>query len=151
MSEIEVRLAGLEDCSRIVGLADRTLAASWSEDSVKKDLLDNNLASYLVAEDKDFGPVGFASAWTVGRTSDIMQLAVLKEFRRSGIGLKLLKELMKECVDRHASCEFFLEVEESNIAAIKLYEACGFKTTDKREKYYKDGGHALIMKKGTGF
>jgi ribosomal-protein-alanine N-acetyltransferase len=32
----------------------------------------------------------------------------------------------------------FLEVRESNLAAIKLYEKAGFASTGKRKAYYRD-------------
>ena len=38
-----------------------------------------------------------------------------------------------------------LEVNAHNLAAVKLYEACGFETFSKRTAYYHDGADALMM------
>ena len=38
-----------------------------------------------------------------------------------------------------------LEVNENNLPAIKLYKTYGFQTVGKRNKYYKDGGNAILM------
>ena len=41
----------------------------------------------------------------------------------------------------------FLEVRESNMPAINLYQKYGFTQVGKRPKYYRDGETALVMKK----
>jgi ribosomal-protein-alanine N-acetyltransferase len=39
----------------------------------------------------------------------------------------------------------YLEVRESNYAAIKLYKKAGFIDLYKRKKYYRDGENAIVM------
>lgn len=44
------------------------------------------------------------------------------------------------------SCKLItLEVNEKNLAAIHLYEKCGFKTIGTRKKYYNNTFDAYIM------
>ena len=53
---------------------------------------------------------------------------------------------MKECAARELK-KLFLEVRESNLPAISLYEKYGFIKISQRKKYYKDGENADVMLK----
>lgn len=70
---------------------------------------------------------------------EIDYLLVMNEYRRKGIGSKLLKHL-----DFGKSIS--LEVKESNIAAIEFYITNGFNIVAKREKYYNGEDGFLMCK-----
>ncbi len=74
----------------------------------------------------------------------IISLAVHPDYRRRGIGYKLLLSAIKflEMIDINV---IKLEVRVSNIAAIKLYEKVGFIKTKILKKYYKDGEDGYQM------
>lgn len=84
--------------------------------------LGENIAGYIIA----YG-------------DDIITIAVREDFRRSGVGSKLLKSLLE------AKTELFLEVRESNVNAISFYKKHGFSSVGVRKKYYPDGENAIIM------
>lgn len=69
---------------------------------------------------------------------EIDYILVLEEYRKQGIGSKLL-----EYFDKDIS----LEVRESNKTAIEFYEKNGFKIVAKRNNYYK-GEDGLLMCRG---
>jgi ribosomal-protein-alanine N-acetyltransferase len=72
---------------------------------------------------------------------EIMKIAVDKRYRNQGIGEELLRTISKEL-----GKEIHLEVRESNLAAIRLYQKMGFKNLFKRKNYYGDTGEdALVM------
>ena len=60
------------------------------------------------------------------------------------LGKKLLNEAVKELTSQGVK-SFFLEVEDHNEAAIKLYESQGFKTIHHKKQFYSSGAGALIM------
>ena len=60
-----------------------------------------------------------------------------------GIGYKLVDYVCHLFNDVDS---IMLEVRDSNEAAIKLYEKCGFEEINRRKKYYGDED-AIIMKK----
>lgn len=60
---------------------------------------------------------------------ELLNLAVDPAFRSRGIGRAL--------IDMLPAGRVFLEVRESNAAARRLYEHCGFVTLGKRRKYYQ--------------
>ena len=56
----------------------------------------------------------------------------------------LLEGLIERLNDERA--RFTLEVRESNVAAIALYERYGFRAAGRRRRYYQDNGEdAVIM------
>lgn len=93
---------------------------------------DGTLAGYLVLS-------RYVDAWHV------MNVAVAEQYRRTGIASSLLRSLFDVTRD-DAERGYTLEVRISNIAAISLYESCGFVTRGVRRGYYTDNREdALIM------
>ncbi|MCW7461655.1 GNAT family N-acetyltransferase [Leptospira limi] len=74
---------------------------------------------------------------------EIFRIATLPNFRKLGLAKQLLEHLFKEFPKK----EFFLEVNESNEPAIKLYLSVGFNELERRKKYYPDGSTAVLMKR----
>lgn len=63
---------------------------------------------------------------------DIINIEVESQYRRQGLATALMSEL----IENNRDCEVFLEVRESNTAAIKLYKKFGFKEINRRIDYY---------------
>jgi ribosomal-protein-alanine N-acetyltransferase len=62
-----------------------------------------------------------------------LNLAVDPPARRKGVALRLLEHALKG-----QQGLYFLEVRESNTAAIALYESIGFQRVGVRKNYYSD-------------
>ncbi|MBW1981459.1 MAG: ribosomal protein S18-alanine N-acetyltransferase [Deltaproteobacteria bacterium] len=73
----------------------------------------------------------------------IVSMAVAPEYRRRGVGSRLLEEVEHRCAGRI----LHLEVRASNSIAIRFYEQCGFEAVGRRKAYYHDGEDAFIMLK----
>ncbi len=74
----------------------------------------------------------------------IMNVAVDPIHRRKGIATALLNDLIRRIDDEQA--RYTLEVRESNVGAIALYERYGFRAAGRRRRYYQDNGEdAVIM------
>jgi [ribosomal protein S18]-alanine N-acetyltransferase len=71
---------------------------------------------------------------------EILNLAVHPEYRRCGIAKSLLGRAMEV-----ARGHWFLEVRESNAAAISLYRSLGFEAAGRRENYYSAPAEAAIV------
>lgn len=74
----------------------------------------------------------------------ILNVAVHPDWRRRGIGVRLVTHLMQS---RPVIRDWFLEVRENNGPAIGLYEKLGFRVIGKRLRYYRNGEHALVMQR----
>lgn len=79
--------------------------------------------------------------------SHLLNLTVKPESQCNGLGGKLLQQLMERGKARAAEVAF-LEVRESNLPAIALYERFGFNEIGRRRGYYPAVGgreDALVM------
>jgi ribosomal-protein-alanine N-acetyltransferase len=88
--------------------------------------------------------VGFLVVWHVADELHVLNVAVLPERRRGGVG----RELMDHALAYAAASSvrhLVLEVRRSNGAAIALYRAMGFHALGLRHQYYSDGEDALEM------
>jgi len=75
----------------------------------------------------------------------VVSIAVLPGYRRRGIGTKLLKEAIRALKEDYNCKDVYLEVRVSNYEAIRLYEKLGFKISEVKKGYYKDGEDAYVM------
>jgi ribosomal-protein-alanine N-acetyltransferase len=90
------------------------------------------------------GPVGFC-AWrqTAADEAELLNLGVAPEARRQGVAASLLVALCGA-----AKGDIFLEVAETNAAAIGLYRKLGWVPVATRKGYYEQGQiNAVVMKK----
>jgi ribosomal-protein-alanine N-acetyltransferase len=116
----------------------------WSEESFEKEIKENNLAFYIVAE---IGGrlVGYAGLWRVANEGHITNVAVHPDFRRRGIGEALVSVLLSHTI-KNGIRSHTLEVRASNEPAISLYSKFGFEPAGLRKNYYEDNGEdAVIM------
>lgn len=77
---------------------------------------------------------------------DLFEIAIKKEFQNKGLG----NELLEKTIDRLFNEEkykktVFLEVNENNFSAVKLYKKNNFKEISLRKNYYGIGQNAIIM------
>jgi len=79
---------------------------------------------------------------TVGH---ILTVDVLPEYRRRGVGLRLLNEIEGIFKGKGASL-CVLEVREDNIAALRLYQKLNYKKVAKLKHYY-GSAHGIFLQK----
>lgn len=117
----------------------------WSENSIRYELR-NPLSTWLVAMEGE-RVVGYVGSQTVLGETDMMNLAVDPDFRKQGIGERLVAKLIDLLRVKQAYC-LTLEVRTSNTPAISLYEKLGFSQVGRRPNYYHHPKEdALIMRK----
>ena len=80
------------------------------------------------------------------RKGHIVSVAVMPEYRNSGIGYALVQQALSAMVARHAD-ECYLEVRVSNDAAINLYKKLEFDVARTIPRYYFDASDAYVMAK----
>ena len=75
---------------------------------------------------------------------EVQYIVVAKEFRRRGMGTRLLNEFISY-VRSTSGRRIFLEVRESNQGARRLYSALGFEETGLRKSYYANPVEDAIL------
>lgn len=114
----------------------------WTPNILKEEL-QNNFSTYICAKLNN-KIIGFAGIKDTVDQMEITNIVVKKDFRNKGIGNTLLKELIN-LSKKSKKKQIILEVNVTNIPAIKLYEKNGFKKIGLRKKYYNNTYDANIM------
>jgi [ribosomal protein S18]-alanine N-acetyltransferase len=130
-----VRAATVEDVAAIGAIQALSLEASqWEPESY---------LGYDCMVAIDTRVVGFLVTRQIAPGErEILNLAVDPSHRRQGVARMLL-----EAETRRGKNQWFLEVRESNLGAIGLYQRAGFKVTGRRESYYNNPSEAGIVMK----
>ena len=136
------RLCEEKDLTAVMELDREAFFDPWSLDTWQGEL-QNPIAIWIV-EEVDRTVVGYAGIWNVSGEAQIMRVAVRKALRNQGLGLMLTQELLQKAWEAGAEA-VTLEVRESNIAAQKMYERCGFVSQGIRPGYYSDTGEGAVI------
>lgn len=107
-------------------------AAPWTLGNFRDALL----AGYqtLVGE-REHRIVAFGVLVLAPGEAQILNLSVVPDNRRTGLGRAMLKRFLSAARERGAE-QCFLEVRASNAPAIALYRSEGFVTVGRRDGYY---------------
>lgn len=105
--------------------------------------LENPYAHFLVALENN-NIIGYISS-TLEEQGEILNLFVVEEYRKQGVGKALLNSVIEEAKKNNVS-SLYLEVSEKNINAIALYKSFDFKLSHVRKNYYKDSDAYVLIK-----
>ena len=114
----------------------------WNYEIFKEELANNN-SSYLVLR-YDNEIVCFGGLKKILDEADIMNIVTKKQKRNMGFAKLILNELIKIAQEENLKT-ITLEVNESNLPAIHLYESFNFKKVGLRKKYYNNTDNAILM------
>jgi ribosomal-protein-alanine N-acetyltransferase len=144
----EVRGCEAGDVAAVLAiLREAREAASWSETSLREALKEEG-NHFLVAR-KGEDVLGFIVGRRVASEGEILNLAVRREWRRRGIGEALVEEMLAS-FQREKVATVFLEVRESNAAAVEFYGRLGFSKVGRRVGYYREPEEAaLVLRRDT--
>jgi ribosomal-protein-alanine N-acetyltransferase len=96
------------------------------------------------AREEGHGIVAFAVFWHVADELQLLNLATRSDRRRRGIARALTNAVVDYARDNRVR-NVLLEVRRSNLAALELYRAVGFRDGRTRAGYYRDGEDAVEM------
>ncbi len=80
----------------------------------------------------------------VGPEAEIFDVAVDTAHRRQGIASLLMTSVL-DLAKSGGAKEIFLEVRESNVAALSLYKKCGFSVVGRRSNFYRNPSEAALL------
>ena len=141
---IILREMTIEDIDQVLLIEKETFPIPWTKEAFQKEVTENELAIYLVAE-VDSRVAGYGGFWKILDEAHITNIAVKNEFRGKGIGDAILMGIVDYCDTKNIP-HITLEVRSSNTVAQNLYKKYGFESEGVRPKYYTDNNEdALIM------
>ena len=144
-----IRPMALSDLDRVLAIAHSLPAAPhWPLGAYQKALEPDSapVRLCLIAEEPASGQlVGFAVALLLPPEAELEMIAVAAETQRRGLARELFRALA-EGLRKESVSEVILEVRASNLPALALYRALGFRQTGCRPRYYADPiEDALLM------
>jgi [ribosomal protein S18]-alanine N-acetyltransferase len=137
-----IRPASLADVPSLTELERLCFSDPWSAAGIR-ETIQYETARTFVAEDEN-QIVGYVMARISGEEGEILDLAVRPDLRRRGIGRQLLLSVWN-ALGSEGVRELYLEVRESNRAAIELYRGHGFRPVGLRPRYYRNPAEDAIV------
>ena len=143
-----VEAASLRDARRLAQLHGESFHRGWGEGEFEAMLTERNTLVHRLKVGRQL--VGFAVSRMAADEAEILSIAVAASHRGRGLSRNLLLTHLGHLAG-HGVRKMFLEVEENNQPARRLYERAGFSVAGRRERYYqKPGGehlNALLMRR----
>jgi [ribosomal protein S18]-alanine N-acetyltransferase len=138
-----IRKMTLEDVPSVIELDHQSFSLPWPERSFRFELTANPASRCWVAE-WEGKLVGMIVVWLVIDEAHVATIATHPDFRRRGIGTKLLSHALRLLIDEGARSSF-LEVRENNLGAQEMYRKFGYEASGRRRRYYKDNDEDAIL------
>ncbi len=135
--DLLVQQAEKADLSTLAKIHAASFSHAWSDGELEK-MLSNHHYICMVAHPPRTAhskPLGFVLVRSVLDEAEIITIATGPSSRRKGVAKKLLQETIRK-LEYDRKSKLFLEVDETNQAAIKLYKNLHFKQIGEREGYY---------------
>jgi len=144
LDSVTIRPARQTDLPSLVTLESRTHINPWSEKLISQSLSGAHLIWVAHLNDQI---VGYLVVMPIVDQWELLNVAVDSDFQGKGIGSLWMKHLKSQASQNHIK-QVFLEVRESNAAAISLYCKVGFERVGLRKNYYPASSgreDALVM------
>ena len=114
----------------------------WSRRMLSEHL-ENECAATIVAQGEDGTVLGYAELSVILDEGCLEKIAVDPKFRRQRVAEELLSVFLR--FGRANLAFLTLEVRESNVPAIALYEKLGFRQVGRRKNYYAEVHEDAIL------
>ena len=140
---MKIREMTLDDLPQVMQIENSSFSVPWTENGFFSFLIRED-ALFLVAEEE--GVIyGYCGLILIPPEGEITNVAVSGEARGRGIGRMLITEQQKQAAARGIR-KIYLEVRETNAAAIALYSHHGYEMFGRRKNYYSEPKEdALVM------
>ena len=143
-----VEPARLRDAPRLAQLHAASFHRGWGEGEFESMIAERNTLVHRLRLGRK--TIGFAVSRMGADEAEILSIAVDEAWRGRGLSRDLLITHLGHLAGRGVR-RIFLEVEENNAPARRLYERTGFAVVGRRERYYRgaDGEqlNALLMRR----
>ena len=147
-SEPALSPAGAADAAALAALHAAAFRRGWSEDEFERLLIDANVIAHRALIGRSLA--GFIISRRAAGEAEILSVAVAPARRGRGLARKLLDLHLRRLAGLGVK-SVFLEVDEDNAAARRLYAGARFRDVGRRPAYYaRDGAppaSALVLRR----
>jgi ribosomal-protein-alanine N-acetyltransferase len=127
------------DAAALANLHGASFRRGWSEDEFERLLLERNVITHRAMMGRRL--VGFVVSRLAPPEAEILSIAVASSQRGRGLARRLLDLHLRRLVGLGART-VFLEVDENNMSARRLYRRMGFGDAGRRDRYYQQSSAA---------
>jgi len=145
---VTIEPAVLRDAHALAKLHGASFHRGWGEGEFEQMLRERNTLVHRLRQGRNI--IGFAVSRMAADEAEILSIAVDARHRGRGLSRNLLLTHLGHLAGRGVRT-VFLEVEENNRPARRLYERAGFSVAGRRERYYRQPGgehlNAILMRR----
>ena len=138
----------MRDAPRLAELHGASFHRGWGESEFENMMRERNTLVHRLRLGRKI--IGFAVSRMAADEAEILSIAIDAAHRGRGLSRELLLTHLGHLAGRGARA-IFLEVEEQNEPARRLYEWAGFGVVGRRERYYQQANgeqlNALLMRR----
>ena len=143
-----VEPASLRDAPALAQIHGASFHRGWSEGEFENMLSERNTLVHRLRIGRKV--IGFSVSRIAADEAEILSIAVAQSHRGRGLSNNLLLTHLGHLAGRGVRT-VFLEVEENNQPARRLYKRAGFAVAGRRERYYRQASgeplNALLMRR----
>lgn len=160
------------DITQVMDIERESFPSMWPQTAYRRELQNKVARYYVITEQSDQPPaevsgapglwgtirrivggeseeqeervLGFIGIWLLVGEAHIVTVAVREEYRRMGIGERLLIAAIETALEYDQEV-LTLEVRKSNDAAQLLYQKYGFDRVGLRKRYYTDNNEDAVL------
>jgi ribosomal-protein-alanine N-acetyltransferase len=131
-TQYQFRPMQMDDLDTIMVIEPQIYPYPWTRGNFG-DSLNSGYSAWVLMHNEDI--IGYSLMMMVLDEAHLLNLSIAKNYHKQGLGRTLL-EHMVDIAKNNLMANIFLEVRQSNISAIALYENMGFNEMAIRRNYY---------------
>jgi ribosomal-protein-alanine N-acetyltransferase len=140
--------ATVRDATALATLHGAAFRRGWSEDEIERLLLDQAVIAHRATAGRALA--GFILSRRAANEAEILSVAVASARRGRGLARRLLDLHLRRLAGLGTTA-VFLEVDEDNVPARRLYARAGFREVGRRPAYYahdtQPPSNALVLRR----
>lgn len=145
-----LRAASTADAAALAAIHAAAFHIAWDASEFERLLADRLSRALIATDGPDGAAIGFILVRGVKPETEILSVAVVPRRRGRGLARRLLERQLGQLA-AEGFTTVFLEVEEGNMPARRLYDRNGFSEAGRRAGYYRTASGApataLVMRR----
>ena len=135
------------DAATIAAVHGASFQRGWGEDEVHRLLIERNVIAHRIMIGRTFA--GFILSRLAAGEAEILSVAIAPAWRGRSLAYPLLDLHLRRLAGLGVR-SVFLEVDQRNTPARRLYRRGGFHEVGLRQGYYQGGAAALVLRRDLG-